>query len=130
MTKLFFQKLFTKKDSFEELLEQAELGLDFFSNRDTFFFETNFDPDPNGYLVNHKKKFVSAQINVEYEYGIYEGEERLCYYNGRNIIKSATLKYRYIIDKPKTLFTDRVQGTITEDFPCTIDFDEKKITLL
>lgn len=130
MTQLSFHKLVTTSISFEEMLEQAELGVYIFSNKKTFFFESNVDPDPNGLVVKNKIEFVSSQINVEYEHGIYEGEEKLCIANGRYIIKSATLIYTYIIDKPKTLYTERVQGTITECFPCTIDFDEKKITLL
>lgn len=133
---LVFDKLFTKAISQEEVddfdSEKDQL-------RETYYFGTSeggkpdfsHDPDSNGVLCEHKTKFVSACIKVEYASDIFEGEAHRIYdKNGREIISSAVLIYCCEINKPKTLFTEPIKGKVEKKFSCTIDFDTKEIKIL
>jgi len=87
--------------------------------------DKTIDPDKEKKLVPNKKKFVSARIDVEYEYDMYDNNIIIRHVdNGRNEIKYSTLVYKYV---EETLESELEEKIIEKRFSCTIDFDHKKI---
>jgi len=136
MTQLSFDFLYEKKISISKLIEELEFGIEENLFKTNFYFEKNrkngpkIDPDPDGLLVKHKKKFLSAHIEVEFDHGLLYGETTVCLdERGHKRIKSAILFYHCEIEQPKTLFSEQKKGIYTMKFDCTIDFENKFITI-